>query len=143
MRKVLDPRRSTAGVIRWGHADTHIAATEYDLRHVERRLILTATIGGVATTQTISITTTRPHFGGVRLWFVCPVSGQRARFLLLAPEKLQWAGRAALGLAYASQRMGAPERRLKRMIDGAECGLRRNAMRRMLQRQRGALFPSR
>ncbi|MDZ4691834.1 hypothetical protein [Terricaulis sp.] len=89
VRKVLDPRCSAAGVIRWGHADTDIAATGYDWRHVGRRLILTATIGGVATTQTICITTTRPHFGGVRLWFVCPVSGQRARVLLLAPEKRQ------------------------------------------------------
>lgn len=136
VRKALDPRRSAAGVIRWGCADSDIAATGYDWRHVGRRLILTAEIGGVATTQTIRITTTRPHFGGVRLWFVCPESGRRARVLLLAPDRRLWASRAALGLPYASQRMGARERRLRRMIDVTERGLRRNAMRRMLKRRR-------
>jgi hypothetical protein len=31
----------------------------------------------------VQLETTRPHYGGVRWWFICPLSGRRARVLYL------------------------------------------------------------
>jgi hypothetical protein len=33
----------------------------------------------------IQLETTQPHFGGLRWWFVCPLSGRRAQVLYLPP----------------------------------------------------------
>jgi len=135
VRLVIDPQRSTAGTLHWASGGVDIAATGFDWRHGARRLTLSAVIDGAPMTQTIAITTTRPHFGGVRLWFACPESGKRARALLLAPGARHWASPASLRIAYPTQRMGAGARRLKRLLDGADHRQRRNAMRRMLRRR--------
>jgi hypothetical protein len=49
--------------------------------------------------QRISLTTTRPRFGGMRWWFVCPVNGERVGRLYLPPGASQFASRRAHGLA--------------------------------------------
>lgn len=36
----------------------------------------------------VRLTTTQPNFGGVRWWFICPVSGQRVGKLRDGPQKL-------------------------------------------------------
>ena len=51
----------------------------------------------------VSLTTTRPYFGGVRWWFVCPVNGSRAAKLHLPSGSHVFASRQALDLAYRSQ----------------------------------------
>lgn len=136
VRSVIDLRRSAAGTLHWASGGVDIADAGFDWRHGARRLILRAIIDGAPMTQTIVVTTTRPHFGGVRLWFACPETGKRARALLLAPGARRWTSAASLRLAYPTQRMGAGERRLKRLIEDADSGRRRNAMRRMLRRRR-------
>lgn len=65
----------------------------------------------------VRLDTTRPHYGGVRWWFVCPLSGRRARALYLPPSGgTTFASRQALGLAYHSQRETAEDRAIERSI---------------------------
>ena len=53
--------------------------------------------------QRISLTATRPGFGGTRWWFICPVTGERVGRLYLPPGASELASRRAHGLAYACQ----------------------------------------
>jgi hypothetical protein len=61
----------------------------------------------------IRLETSRPHFGGVRWWFVCPLSGRWVRKLYLQPGCDYFASRQALGLTYRVCRedVGARARR--------------------------------
>lgn len=58
---------------------------------------------GMERGQTLRLAATRPRLGGVRLWFVCPVTGQRARALYLPEGQVQFASREAHRLSYRSQ----------------------------------------
>jgi hypothetical protein len=53
--------------------------------------------------QRIALSPTRPHFGGTRWWFICPVTGERVGRLHLPPGASQFASRRAHGLTYACQ----------------------------------------
>jgi hypothetical protein len=64
--------------------------------------------------QRISLTTTRPRFGGTRWWFICPVTGERVGRLYLPAGACQFASRRAHGLAYASQTESINERAARR-----------------------------
>jgi hypothetical protein len=64
--------------------------------------------------QRISLTTTRPRFGGTRWWFICPVTGERVGRLYLPPGASQFASRRAHGLAYACQTESINERAARR-----------------------------
>jgi len=68
----------------------------------------------------VSLTTTRPHFGGVRWWFVCPVKGSRAAKLHLPPGGDIFASQQAYGLAYRSQNETTGDRLLTRARTFAE-----------------------
>ncbi len=57
----------------------------------------------------IQLTATRPRFGGFRLWFTCPVSGQRCAKLYRPVGGDLFAARTALRLGYSSQRTTALE----------------------------------
>ena len=61
----------------------------------------------------IELTTTVPHFGGLRWWFICPVLGRRVRCLHLGPQGDVFASRHALNLGYQSQRETWGARRLR------------------------------
>ena len=64
--------------------------------------------------QRISVTATRPRFGGTRWWFICPVTGERVGRLYLPPGASQFASRRAHGLAYACQTESVGERAARR-----------------------------
>jgi hypothetical protein len=64
--------------------------------------------------QRISLTTTRPRFGGTRRWFVCPISGELVGRLHLPPGASQFASRRAHGLTYACQSEGIHDRAARR-----------------------------
>ena len=49
--------------------------------------------------QHIQLTTTKPHFGGVRFWMLCPYSARRCAKLYLRPGINRFASREALRLA--------------------------------------------
>jgi hypothetical protein len=65
----------------------------------------------------VSLTTTRPHFGGVRWWFICPVNGSRAAKLHLPSGGNIFASRQAFDLAYHSQNETYSDRMLTKAQD--------------------------
>jgi hypothetical protein len=58
---------------------------------------------GMERRQTLCLAATQPRLGGVRLWFVCPVTGRRARSLYLPEGQVRFASREAHRLSYRSQ----------------------------------------
>ena len=66
----------------------------------------------------IQVTTTRPHYGGVRVWFVCGC-GRRCGKLYLPPDGDIYRCRRCYGLAYTSQRVSPTDRLWRRV--GAIC----------------------
>jgi hypothetical protein len=52
----------------------------------------------------VYLTSTRCNFGGVRWWWLCPLSGRRVAKLYLPPGATVFAARKAYGLPYRSQR---------------------------------------
>jgi hypothetical protein len=71
---------------------------------------------GIQYHQTVTFLATRPHLGGIRLWFVCPVTSKRTRILYLPPGGKRIASREAHKLTYRSQ----GESDLFRMITQAQ-----------------------
>jgi len=65
-------------------------------------------------TYTVNLTTTRPHFGGVRWWFVCPRSGRATPKLFLPNGGLYFWSRRAYGLGYACQRETKSDRLMRK-----------------------------
>jgi hypothetical protein len=53
--------------------------------------------------QVISLDATTPRYGGIRYWFLCPVTGERTRCLYLTRDADAFASRAVHGLSYRSQ----------------------------------------
>jgi len=72
-------------------------------------------VQGVECHQTVRLVTTIPHLGGTRLWFVCPITDQRARILYLPKGSKQFASREAHALAYRSQSEAALLRDITRV----------------------------
>jgi len=62
----------------------------------------------------VSLVTTRPPFGGVRWWFICPRSNQRVRMLYLPPGGRHFWSRRTYRLAYGSQSETAHDRAMRR-----------------------------
>ena len=58
---------------------------------------------GMERGQTLRLAATQPRLGGVRLWFMCPVTGRRARALYLPEDQVRFASREAHRLSYRSQ----------------------------------------
>jgi hypothetical protein len=71
---------------------------------------------GIERHQTVRLVATAPHLGGIRLWFVCPITDKRTRILYLPPGAERFAAREAHNLAYRSQ----GESDLFRMITQAQ-----------------------
>lgn len=59
---------------------------------------------------TIQMTTTVPNYGGLRWWFICPLSGDRVAKLHLPNGASIFGSRKVHGLAYRSQRESQPDR---------------------------------
>jgi hypothetical protein len=62
----------------------------------------------------VYLAATRPHFGGLRWWFVCPQLNRRVRKLYLPLGGRHFWSRRAYELAYASQRETKFDRALRR-----------------------------
>jgi hypothetical protein len=62
----------------------------------------------------IFLVSTRPPFGGLRWWFMCPRLHRRVRKLYLPLGVRHFRSRQAYGLAYASQRETAYDRAMRR-----------------------------
>lgn len=58
----------------------------------------------------VPLTTTVPNYGGLRWWFMCPLSGDRVAKLYLPSGASMFGSRRAHGLAYRSQNEGEWDR---------------------------------
>jgi len=63
---------------------------------------------------TVRLTTTRPNYGGLRWWFICPAKGIRTAKLYLAAGGDWFASRQAYGMAYRSQNEASHDRQATR-----------------------------
>ncbi|WP_417798906.1 hypothetical protein [Terasakiella pusilla] len=63
----------------------------------------------------VRLTTTQPHYGGLRWWFICPVSDQRVGKLYSPPGQPLFASHKAFNLVYQSQR----EHKFQRLLNRA------------------------
>lgn len=59
---------------------------------------------------TLPLTTTVPNYGGLRWWFMCPLTGDRVAKLHLPSGASVFGSRRAYGLAYRSQNEGEWDR---------------------------------
>jgi hypothetical protein len=65
----------------------------------------------------VRLETTQPNYGGLRWWFLCPITGRRALVLYLPGSGGSvFASRQAWGLAYQSQRQSAEDRAVERSL---------------------------
>jgi hypothetical protein len=69
---------------------------------------------GLEIDDKIYLATTRPHFGGLRWWFICPRSNRRVRKLYLPLGGRHFRSRRDYRLAYASQRETVYDRAMRR-----------------------------
>lgn len=70
----------------------------------------------------LELTRTRTSFGSERVWFCCPMCGERVRKLYLPPQHSQFACRSCHSLSYASRQTRAPVR-WNGMTFGGKLGL--------------------
>jgi hypothetical protein len=80
----------------------------------EATLLISFHADGRDRRQTLSLVATRLHFGGCRIWFVCPITGRRARVLHLPDGHDRLASREAYGLGFRSQTESAVLRDITR-----------------------------
>ncbi|MDZ4775155.1 MAG: hypothetical protein SGJ23_00035 [Alphaproteobacteria bacterium] len=71
---------------------------------------------GAPVRQTVRLVASTPRFGGVRWWFVCPVTGRRVRALYLPPGARMFASRHAYTLTYQSRRESGRDRAIVRLL---------------------------
>jgi hypothetical protein len=71
------------------------------------------TVDGMPQDYRVRIEATRCHYGGLRWWFVCPLTGRRAAKLYLPNEATTFAARGKYRLAYRSQRQTLRYRQLE------------------------------
>jgi hypothetical protein len=76
---------------------------------------------GPTVRQVIKIVSTRPRYGGMRWWFVCPRTGKRCLYLYLPANEnaIRFLSRKSYGLKYESQKETALQRS-RRRIDRLE-----------------------
>jgi hypothetical protein len=115
-RKALTPHAWTTGTWHWSSRGREVGSIGYAWRGSEARLILNYACNGSPVSQTITLTSSTPQFGGKRWWFVCPFTGARVRALFLPPGARLWGSRGAYGLVYQSQREGGSDRAVLRML---------------------------
>jgi len=65
----------------------------------------------------VKLTTTKPNYGGLRWWFLCPITDRRVAKLYTSPGQPLFASREALGLSYQSQRECEAGRKLDRAYE--------------------------
>ncbi len=104
----FQPGQSTSGSLTWtrSHSGEEIGSIGYssDLTETASGSVhLHYRHDGSPVDYRVSLTTTRPYYGGVRWWFVCPINGTRASKLHLPSGSDTFASRHAFRLAYRSQ----------------------------------------
>ena len=115
--EALRPGQSVSGTLTWTRSRTgeKRASIRFDADLTDptsASVRLHYNVNGTPVDYRVSLTTTRPHFGGVRWWFICPVTGCRAFKLLRPSGSDQFASRQAFAFAYRSQNETPRDRQL-------------------------------
>jgi len=93
--------------------------------------------------ETIELQTTSPHYGGLRWWFMCPISccNRRVRKLYHPPGSLSFGCRRCLNLTYTScqesHQRDTLYAHIAEQIPGATPATVRHAVRRMMRERSG------
>lgn len=82
----------------------------WNLHEAYLRVHYTLTDSGKAMDYNIPLLATKAHFGGVRFWFKCPLTGRKASKLYLPYGATIFACRQAYRLKYASQSQSYKDR---------------------------------
>lgn len=115
----IKPRRRVEGVLNWSRQrDGKVfASIGYEANLTDRDggwLRLKYRHNDVPEEYPIQITTTVPNYGGLRWWFVCPLSNDRVAKLHLPSGASIFGSRRAYRLAYRSQRESWPDRQAEK-----------------------------
>lgn len=116
----LRPGQSSSGSLTWSRLGEPIASIGYQSNLAQLTfgsMYLHYNHDGTPVDCSVSLTTTRPYFGGVRWWFVCPVTGAKAAKLYLPPGCDTFASRKVFHLAYRSQNEMPRDRLLTKVQD--------------------------
>ena len=62
----------------------------------------------------VPLVRTKPPYGGVRFWFLCPATGRRVSKLFLSPDSSRFLSRHAFCLHYESQMKGKIDRAINK-----------------------------
>jgi hypothetical protein len=93
------------GSLAWRSGAETVATLEFDLStHSDGTgtLWLRYAVDGKPMHYTITLVSTVPHYGGRRLWFICPNTKSRVAKLYLPPDAEQFGSRKAHDLSYRS-----------------------------------------
>jgi hypothetical protein len=100
----LEPGVRRSGLIRWTRSDHEIASVNIDVdvqNPDNASLVISARVDGEPYKQTLTLDAEPCRFGGLRFYFVCPLSGRRCTNISFAAGR--WASPRALRLTYACQ----------------------------------------
>ena len=106
--KVIIPGKQVSGSLTWRsertgekRASIGYEANMFDQNAAWMRLHYTS--DGKPMDYKVRLTTIRPHYGGLRWWFICPANGSRVAKLHSPPGGDLFASRTAYRLGYESQ----------------------------------------
>ena len=120
---MIIPGKTWSGTMTWSQDGKVIASLRYDANLVDPnaswlRLQYPSGPSGaprIGHDYRIGLEITQPHYGGLRWWFQCPISGRRARVLYMPLYGGSvFASRQVGHLAYLSQRMSPEDRAVAR-----------------------------
>jgi hypothetical protein len=123
VKALVDRHEAVSGRWTWSSGGQTIGAVRYafiPLGEASAKLMLGYVVAGTPVTQTIALATIRPHYGGLRWWFVCPAFASQGtrrlvRCICMPAGASSFASRAAHRLNYQSQK---DSRDLLRSLDG-------------------------
>jgi hypothetical protein len=113
----LHPGRIVSGTLTWTRSGQQIASIGYEVdltKSTSGSMRLHYNANDIPVDYRVPLATTRPHFGGVRWWFICPLTGCRAYKLQLPSGSDKFASRQAFSLAYGTQNEAPRHRQLSK-----------------------------
>jgi hypothetical protein len=118
MKDVI-PGKAVSGSLNWTNVynGERVASIGYEvnlMRPDQAWMRLHYRRNGKPEDYTVRLTTTRPNFGGLRWWFVCPITGIRTAKLYFADGGNWFASRQAYRLGYRSQCESSADRQASR-----------------------------
>lgn len=78
------------------------------------KLVYVMTKSGEKLEYEVPLVRTRPQYGGVRFWFLCPATNKRVSKLFLSPDSARFLSRHAFRLHYESQVKGKIDRAINK-----------------------------